>query len=96
MKVGIPTEIKNNEFRVAATPAGVNALVDHGHEVLVQQGAGVGSAISDDEYAAVGAKIVSSADEVWDSSEMILKVKEPIAEEYGRMHDGLLLFTLLL
>lgn len=95
MKVGIPTEVKNNEFRVAATPAGVNALVDHGHEVLVQQGAGVGSAISDEEYAAVGAKIVPSADEVWDSSEMILKVKEPIAEEYGRMHDGLLLFTYL-
>ena len=95
MKVGIPTEVKNNEFRVAATPAGVNALVDHGHEVLVQQGAGVGSAISDEEYAAVGAKIVSSADEVWDSSEMILKVKEPIASEFGFLRGDLTLFTYL-
>ncbi|AXE37565.1 alanine dehydrogenase [Acidipropionibacterium virtanenii] len=95
MHIGIPTEIKNNEFRVAITPAGVHALVEHGHEVAVQSGAGVGSAISDAEYVNAGATMVDDVDKVWDDAEMILKVKEPISEEYGRMHEGQTLFTYL-
>jgi alanine dehydrogenase len=95
MRIGVPTEIKNNEFRVAITPAGVHALVDHGHEVAVQSGAGLGSAISDAEYAAVGATLIDDVNKVWDDAEMILKVKEPIPEEYGRMHEGQTLFTYL-
>ncbi|MGD9606731.1 MAG: alanine dehydrogenase [Leucobacter sp.] len=95
MRVGIPTEIKNNENRVAITQAGVFELKRRGHEVLVQAGAGLGSAITDEEYIAAGATIVPTADEVWASSEMILKVKEPIAAEYGKMRKGQVLFTYL-
>ncbi|MBQ1040904.1 MULTISPECIES: alanine dehydrogenase [unclassified Micromonospora] len=95
MKVGIPREVKNHEYRVAITPAGVNEFTRHGHEVFVEAGAGVGSSITDDEFAAAGAKILATADEVWDTAELVLKVKEPIAEEYHRMHEGQVLFTYL-
>jgi alanine dehydrogenase len=95
VKVGIPREVKNHEYRVAITPAGVNEFTRHGHEVFVESGAGVGSTISDDEFAAAGAKILGTADEVWDTAELVLKVKEPIAEEYHRMHEGQVLFTYL-
>ncbi|EYT56279.1 alanine dehydrogenase [Leucobacter sp. UCD-THU] len=95
MRVGIPTEIKNNENRVAITQAGVYELARRGHEVLVQAGAGLGSAITDEEYAAAGAKIVESADQVWADSDMILKVKEPIASEYDKLRKGQVLFTYL-
>lgn len=95
MRVGIPTEIKSNERRVAVTPAGVHSLVAHGHDVMVQAGAGLGSAISDTEYAKAGARIVDDVDKVWDDAELVLKVKEPVADEYHRMHEGLILFTYL-
>ncbi|MEU4570130.1 alanine dehydrogenase [Micromonospora sp. NPDC023956] len=95
MKVGIPREVKNHEYRVAITPAGVNEFTRYGHQVLVESGAGVGSSITDEEFAAAGAKILSTADEVWDSSDLVLKVKEPIAEEYHRMREGQVLFTYL-
>ncbi|WP_066372873.1 alanine dehydrogenase [Herbidospora mongoliensis] len=95
MKIGVPAEVKNHEYRVAATPAGVHELVHHGHDVHVQRGAGLGSHIPDEEYLAAGAKIVETADEVWAESEMILKVKEPIAEEYHRLREGQVLFTYL-
>jgi alanine dehydrogenase len=94
MKIGIPQEIKNHEYRVAITPAGVHELVKHGHTVVVQQGAGVGSSITDEEYAAAGAVIEASADTVWDA-DLVLKVKEPIEAEYHRMREGLVLFTYL-
>jgi len=95
MKIGVPAEVKNHEYRVAATPAGVHELVRHGHDVFVQRGAGLGSQITDEEYLAAGAKILDTADEVWASAEMVLKVKEPIAEEYPRMRPGQVLFTYL-
>ncbi|WP_316302705.1 alanine dehydrogenase [Clavibacter michiganensis] len=95
MKVGIPTEIKNNENRVAATPAGVHELVRRGHEVLVQEGAGLGSSITDADYVEAGATILATADEVWGAADLLLKVKEPIAEEYPRMRPGQTLFTYL-
>ncbi|WP_306209707.1 alanine dehydrogenase [Actinoplanes sp. RD1] len=95
MKVGIPSEVKNNEFRVAITPAGVFEFTRAGHEVFVQAGAGAGSSIADADYAAAGATIVEGPDEVWGSAELVLKVKEPIAEEYGRMREGQVLFTYL-
>ncbi|MGW9113163.1 alanine dehydrogenase [Microbacterium sp. NPDC055683] len=95
MRIGIPTEIKNNENRVALTPAGADALVHRGHEVLVQAGAGTGSHFSDDEYAAAGARIVATADAVWGDAELLVKVKEPVAEEYGRLRDDLTLFAYL-
>ncbi|RJL30378.1 alanine dehydrogenase [Bailinhaonella thermotolerans] len=95
MKIGVPAEVKNHEYRVAATPAGVHELVRHGHDVLVQRGAGLGSHISDEDYLFAGAKILDTADAVWAESDMILKVKEPIAEEYHRMRPGQLLFTYL-
>jgi alanine dehydrogenase len=95
MRVGVPTEVKNNEYRVAITPAGVHELTRHGHDVLVQAGAGTGSSITDDEFTAAGAKIASSAEDVWQDSELILKVKEPIAIEYDRMQPGQVLFTYL-
>jgi alanine dehydrogenase len=93
--VGIPAEVKNNEYRVAITPIGVHELVAHGHEVVIQAGAGVGSSISDAEYVGAGAKILDTADDVWGSAEMVLKVKEPVAEEYHRMREGQTLFTYL-
>ncbi len=95
MLVGVPKEVKNHEYRVAITPAGVHELVDHGHDVVVQTGAGVGSSITDDEFVGSGAKIAPDADDVWQTAELILKVKEPIAEEYDRMRDGQTLFTYL-
>lgn len=95
MRVGVPKEVKNHEYRVAITPVGVHELVAHGHEVLVEKGAGEGSSIHDDEYVGEGATIASSADEVWGSADMVLKVKEPVAEEYHRLRDDLLLFTYL-
>ncbi|WP_449277904.1 alanine dehydrogenase [Leucobacter sp. GX24907] len=95
MRVGIPTEIKNNENRVAITQAGVHELAKRGHEVLVQAGAGLGSSITDDEYIAAGATIVGDAEGVWEASDMILKVKEPIEAEYGLMRNGQVLFTYL-
>ena len=95
MKVGVPKEVKNHEYRVAITPVGVHELVSDGHEVVVQKDAGVGSSIPDEEYVAAGAKILDQADDVWDDAEMVLKVKEPVAEEYHRMREGLLLFTYL-
>ncbi|MCA2218063.1 alanine dehydrogenase [Jidongwangia harbinensis] len=95
MKVGIPTEVKNNEFRVAITPAGVFEFTRAGHEVYVQAGAGAGSSIGDADYVAAGATILDSADDVWGTADLVLKVKEPIAEEYGRMRSGQVLFTYL-
>ncbi|MEH1098402.1 alanine dehydrogenase [Micromonospora sp. CPCC 205561] len=95
MKVGIPREVKNHEYRVAITPAGVNEFVRSGHQVFVESGAGVGSSISDEEFAAAGARILATADEVWETAELVLKVKEPIAEEYHRMREGQVLFTYL-
>ena len=95
MKVGIPREVKNHEYRVAITPVGVHELVQHGHEVIVEQGAGVGSQIPDEEYEAAGATLLGSADDVWGSVDTVLKVKEPVAEEYHRMREGLTLFTYL-
>ncbi|MEQ1735302.1 MAG: alanine dehydrogenase [Rhodoglobus sp.] len=95
MKVAIPTEIKNNEFRVAITPAGVFDLVSHGHEVLIQTGAGLGSSITDDDYVAAGASIAPDAATVWASADLLLKVKEPVASEYGYFRQDLLLFTYL-
>ena len=95
MKVGVPREIKNHEYRVAMTPAGVHELVRGGHEVYVQEGAGVGSAIPDTDFVAAGASILAGADEVWATGELILKVKEPVAEEYHRMRKGQVLFTYL-
>ncbi len=95
MRVGVPTEIKTDEYRVAMTPAGVRELVDHGHEVLVQQGAGEGSAIPDDEYAAQGARILPDAAAVFAEADMIVKVKEPQPVEVARLRPGQLLFTYL-
>jgi alanine dehydrogenase len=95
MRVGIPTEIKNNENRVAITPSGANELVRRGHEVIIEAGAGLGSAITDADFVAAGASIVGSADEIWQQADMVLKVKEPIAAEYGRMREGQVLFTYL-
>jgi alanine dehydrogenase len=95
VKVGVPKEVKNHEYRVAITPIGVHELVAHGHEVLVEKGAGEGSSIHDDEYVGEGATIVPSADEVWGAADMVLKVKEPVAEEYHRLRDDLTLFTYL-
>ncbi|MGK9219943.1 MULTISPECIES: alanine dehydrogenase [unclassified Microbacterium] len=95
MRIGIPTEIKNNENRVALTPAGADALVHRGHEVLVQAGAGAGSHFSDDDYRAAGARIVPDAETVWGDAELLVKVKEPIASEYGHLRDDLTLFAYL-
>lgn len=95
MKIGVPKEIKNNEFRVAITPSGVRELTSRGHSVTIESGAGLGSAISDDDYRAVGAHISTDIDDLWATSEMILKVKEPIAAEYSRMRSGQILFTYL-
>src|SRR6478752_1144426 len=95
MRVGIPTEIKNNEYRVAITPAGVAELTHRGHEVLVQARAGEGSAITDRDFKATGAQIIDTADEVWAKADLLLKVKEPIEAEYARMRKGQTLFTYL-
>ncbi|MDJ0311977.1 alanine dehydrogenase [Arthrobacter sp. H35-D1] len=95
MIIGVPQEIKNNEFRVALTTSGVHELVHHGHTVLVQNGAGVGSGISDAEYATAGAELVADASRLWARSDLVVKVKEPVASEYPHFHRGLVLFTFL-
>src|SRR3954471_21310572 len=95
VKIGVPREIKNNEYRVAMTPAGAHELVRHGHEVFVERKAGAGSSIPDEDYIGAGAKILETADDVWATGELILKVKEPIEPEYARMRKGQTLFTYL-
>jgi len=95
MIVGLPREVKDNENRVGLVPAGVKALTAAGHKVLVERAAGEGSGITDNEYIAAGGQIIDTADEVWSASDMIVKVKEPIAVEYPRMRPGLVLFTYL-
>jgi len=95
MRVAVPSEVKTHEYRVAATPSGVHELVSHGHQVAVQRGAGLGSSIPDEDFAAAGATVLDSADEVWGSADLILKVKEPIPPEYGRMRPDQVLFTYL-
>src|SRR5207245_57314 len=94
MKIGVAKEIKTDEYRVALTPAGAHELAQRGHEVTIERGAGEGSAYPDDAYVAVGASI-GSVDEVWGESDLVLKVKEPIAAEYPRLREGLILFTYL-
>ncbi len=93
MKIGCPTEVKNNENRVGLTPNAANAYVLAGHEVFIQKGAGLGSAIPDEEYVAAGAKILPDAAAVWSSSDMIVKVKEPMPEEYDKMKENQLIYT---
>lgn len=95
MKIGIPREIKNHEYRVAITPAGVHELVSRGHEVIIETEAGTGSSFSDTDFKAAGAQIFTSADKVWEAAHLLLKVKEPIAEEYHRLRSGQVLFTYL-
>jgi alanine dehydrogenase len=95
MRVGVPTEIKNNENRVAITPAGVDALVRRGHEVVIESGAGASSRISDDDYRAAGATILPSAEAVWSTADLLVKVKEPIASEYGYLRADQIVFTYL-
>ena len=95
MKIGVPREVKNHEYRIAITPAGVRELTGHGHEVFVEKDAGAGSELGDDAYVAAGATIIPDPDEVWRLADMVLKVKEPIAEEYHRMRPGQVLYTYL-
>ncbi len=95
MKIGVPKEVKNHEYRVALTPIGAHELTEHGHEVYVEKGAGAGSLIPDEEYVAAGATMLDTADDVWGTAETVLKVKEPVAEEYHRMREGQTLFTYL-
>jgi alanine dehydrogenase len=95
VKIGVPSEVKNHEYRVACTPAGVHELVGHGHQVVVQRGAGLGSSITDAEFVGAGATILDAADDVWAEADMVLKVKEPVAEEYHRLRQDLVLFTYL-
>src|SRR3954470_7103725 len=94
VRIGVAKEIKPDEYRVALTPAGARELVQRGHDVLVETGAGLGSHFDDARYAAVGAEIVAVED-VWARSELVLKVKEPIEPEYGRLREGQVLFTYL-
>ncbi|WP_203567159.1 alanine dehydrogenase [Aestuariimicrobium ganziense] len=95
MRIAVPTEVKNHEYRVALTPVGVAELVAHGHQVAVQAGAGVGSSFTDEEYRAQGATIIDDPDEVWGFGEVVVKVKEPLPEEHHRLRDDLALFTYL-
>ncbi|RYU08410.1 alanine dehydrogenase, partial [Nocardioides iriomotensis] len=95
MRIGVPKEVKNHEYRVALTPVGAFELSARGHEVYVERGAGLGSQVTDEEYLAAGAKLLETADDVWGSADMVLKVKEPVAEEYHRMREGQTLFTYL-
>src|SRR5580693_6732103 len=95
MKVGVPAEVKDNEFRVAITPAGVHELARAGHEVFIEAGSGAGSSLPDEEFAAAGATILPTADDVWGTGDLVLKVKEPAPEEYHRMRPGQVLFTYL-
>ena len=93
MRIGVPKEVKVLEGRVAMTPAGVRMLVAQGHEVSVQAGAGLGSGLPDAQFIEAGAKMIEDVDALWAQSEMIVKVKEPVEEEYGRIAEGQLLFT---
>jgi alanine dehydrogenase len=95
MRIGVPTEVKNHEYRVAITPAGVAEFVRRGHQVLIQAGAGAGSAIADEDFTGAGATIIPDADGVWARADLLLKVKEPIAQEYHRLRAGQVLFTYL-
>lgn len=95
MRIGVPKEVKNHEYRVAITPIGVHELTARGHDVVIQEAAGIGSSITDQEYRNAGAKVLPGADEVWESADMILKVKEPVSDEYNRMRAGQTLFTYL-
>jgi alanine dehydrogenase len=95
MKIGVPREVKSDENRVAVTPSGVTGLVAHGHRVRVESSAGAGSRIGDDAYRSAGAEIVARADEVWSDSDLVLKVKEPVAAEYRHLRQDLILFTYL-
>ena len=95
MRIGVPREVKNHEYRVALTPAGAHQLAAAGHQVVIEKDAGAGSLIADADFVAAGARIVDSADEVWGSAEMVLKVKEPVAAEYHRLNEDLVLFTYL-
>ncbi len=95
MKIGLPKEIKDNEYRVGLTPAGVQALKDAGHDLYVQKTAGEGSGFADEQYSSAGAKMLNTADEIWQTGDMIVKVKEPVAPEYPRMRENQLLFTYL-
>jgi len=93
MIIGVPKEIKNNEYRVVVTPAGVKSLVNKGHQVIIEKDAGVGSAICDEDYVKAGAKIINNAKDVFANSEMIIKVKEPLEVEYEYLKPGQILFT---
>lgn len=95
MKIGVPREVKNHEYRIACTPAGVRELVSRGHEVFVEAGAGIGSAFEDAAYTVAGASVLDSADAVWAAADLILKVKEPVAQEYSRLRADQVLFTYL-
>ncbi|GAA1138072.1 alanine dehydrogenase [Nesterenkonia lutea] len=95
MIIGVPAEVKNNEYRVALTPAGTHDLIGRGHRVLLQSGAGAGSGFADTEYESAGAEILGVAEQVWAQAELILKVKEPQAEEFEQMREGQVLFTYL-
>jgi alanine dehydrogenase len=95
VRIGIPSEVKNHEYRVGMIPAGVHALVEAGHEVMVQAGAGAGSGFEDAEYAEAGARLAAGAAEVWRESEMVIKVKEPVESEYEHLQEGQVLFTYL-
>ena len=93
MRIGVPKEIKDNENRIAMTPAGVEALTGDGHEVMVQAGGGLGSGIADREFEKAGARMVKKAADIWSSAEMIVKVKEPLPDEYGLIRKGQLRYT---
>ena len=95
MKVGVPREVKDHEFRVALTPAGAHELAAHGHDVLLETAAGAGSGFSDDAYVDAGARIAATPEQVWDHADLLLKVKEPVAVEYSRMRSEQVLFTYL-
>ncbi|MEV6073356.1 alanine dehydrogenase [Nocardia sp. NPDC052001] len=95
MRIGIPREVKNHEYRVASTPAGVRELVHRGHEVYIESDAGIGSSFDNAAYLDAGARVLESADEVWGAADLVLKVKEPVPEEYSRLRAGQVLFTYL-
>ncbi|MDP9445283.1 MAG: alanine dehydrogenase [Actinomycetota bacterium] len=95
MRIGVPKEVKNHEYRVAITPSGVHELTAHGHQVYVEADAGLGSSIPDAEFVAAGATVLPEADDVWDAGDLVLKVKEPVESEYSRMRAGQVLFTYL-
>jgi alanine dehydrogenase len=95
MKVGVPKEVKNHEYRVAITPAGVNEFVRNGHEVVIEANAGMGSAIPDEDFVAAGASMLPTANDVWQAADLIMKVKEPVAQEYHRLRKDQVLFTYL-